>query len=445
MDISIFKAYDIRGIVPDQLNADLMEKIGRAFVAEIKPRQVVIGYDMRISSPELKAALVKGITATGTDVIDIGQCGTEMIYFASGRYGFDGGIMITASHNPSQYNGLKIVKRGAAALSGEQGIFAIRDRILKDDLSADSPNPGQTEQKDIWSDYIQHVLSFVDINKLKPLKIAIDAGNGMGGEIVKHVFRNLPFDIVPLYFEPDGRFPYHIPNPLEPENTQDLRQKILAEKCDLGIAFDGDADRMFLLDNQGNLIPGTITTALIAKNILQKHPGTTVLYNAVCGWIVPETIRENGGQAIKTPVGHSIIKQLMRQHDAIFGGEHSAHYYYRDNFYADSAFISALICLELICQEGKLLSEIIQPFQKYPAIPETNSKVHDIAGKLQEIEEKYSDGQIDKIDGLSVDYPDWHFNVRPSNTEPLLRLNMEAKTQDILEEKSREILDLIRK
>jgi phosphomannomutase len=449
IDQKIFKAYDIRGTYPDQLNEEIAYKVGRALVEYLsygscgKPKNVAVGRDMRLSSPKLREALTKGIVEAGCDVIDIGLVSTDCLYFAVGKFGYDAGVMITASHNPPEYNGFKMCRKEAVPLSGEAGIDQIRELILKNDF----PTPqklGTIEKHDVDSAYVQHLLSFVDKDKIKPFKIVIDAGNGMAGKIIPKLFSHLRCEVVPMFFELDGSFPHHLASPIEPENIAPLRERVLAEKADLGAAFDGDADRMFLVDETASPLGGDMVTALVAKNLLKKEKGTTILYNLICSKAVPQIIESSGGKAVRTRVGHALIKPLMKKYNAVFGGEHSGHFYFKNNWFADSGLIALLVSLELISEENRPLSALVKSIDPYFRSGELNSQVDDIPKKLKEIEEHYSSGKIDHLDGITVDFGDWWFNVRPSNTEPLLRLNIEANTKEKLEEKKEELLKLIR-
>jgi len=347
----IFKAYDVRGVYPQELNPEIAYKIGRALVVYLKAKQVVVGRDMRISSPALASAIIDGILDQGADVCDIGLVSTDSLYFAVGKSGYDAGVMVTASHNPPEYNGFKLCRQEARPLSMDQGIGEIRDLVLRDQFP-DPPSPGTVHSKEILNDFADHVLSLIDTKSVRPLKVVVDAGNGMAGKVVPAVFGRLPLQVVPLYFELDGRFPNHLANPLEPDNVVDLRHAVLEHKADLGIAFDGDADRMFILDEHGQFVGGDMITALVSKSLLRKHPGASIVYNLICSRAVPETIEREGGKPIRSRVGHSFIKAKMREHDAIFGGEHSGHFYFRDNWYADSGIIAALTVIELLSQEG---------------------------------------------------------------------------------------------
>jgi phosphomannomutase len=443
IDQKIFKAYDIRGTYPDQLNEEIAYKVGRALVEYLKPENVAVGRDMRLSSPKLREALTRGIIEGGCHVIDIGLVSTDCLYFAVGKFGYDAGVMITASHNPPEYNGFKMCKKEAVPLSGEAGIDQIKELILRDEF----PPPqklGTIEKQDVDSAYVQHLLSFVDKDKIKPFKIVIDAGNGMAGKIIPKLFFHLQPKVIPMFFELDGSFPHHLASPIEPENIAPLREKVLIEKADLGAAFDGDADRMFLVDENAFPLGGDMVTALVAKNLLKKEKGATILYNLICSKAVPQIIESSGGKAVRTRVGHALIKPVMKKYNAVFGGEHSGHFYFRNNWFADSGLIALLVCLELISEENKPLSALVKAIDPYFRSGEINSRVDDIPKKIEEIEQHYSSGKIDHLDGVTVDFGDWWFNVRPSNTEPLLRLNIEANTKEKLEEKKEELLKLIR-
>jgi phosphomannomutase len=438
----IFKAYDIRGVHPDEFDEDGAHRIGGAFARFVQAPSVVVGRDMRVSSPALAAAFIEGVTEAGTDVIDVGLVSTDALYFASGSLDMPG-AMFTASHNPGRYNGLKICRRKAAPIGEDSG--------LKDILALAMEGPGEVagvgsvEERDILPEYAAHCRSFIDTGSLRPLKVAIDAGNGMAGKTVPLVFDALPFDVVPLFFELDGNFPNHPANPIEPENLVELQKLVLDRGCDLGIAFDGDADRMFLVDDRANLVSGSTTTALVAERLLRKYPGETILYNCICSWTVPEVIEEAGGKPLKTRVGHSFIKEIMADTGAIFGGEHSGHYYFRDNYRADSGMIAALIVMEAVSTSDRPLSKMLEPYNRYFASGEINSEVKDAHAVIESVAEAHSGGDQDRLDGLTVEYEDWWFNVRPSNTEPLLRLNLEARTDELMKSKVDEVLKIIRR
>jgi phosphomannomutase len=440
-DAAIFKAYDVRGQYPTTINEDTAYIIGRALVQYLGVEQVAVGRDMRLSGPALARGLMRGITEQGADAIDLGLTTTDELYFAVGRFDYPAGVMITASHNPAQDNGFKLCRAGAVAISSETGGFAIRDLALSGTF-AQPPRQGRIIQRDVTDDYVRHVLSFIEVGRIKPLKIAVDAGNGMAGMIVPKVFAHLPCELIPLYFELDGSFPNHPASPIEPENTATLRKTVVEQHCDLGIAFDGDADRMFLVTEQGELVGGDMVTALVAQSLLRREPGSTILYNAICSRDVPEVVRANGGQAIRTRVGHSFIKAQMREYNAIFGGEHSGHFYFRDNWYADSGLIAALIALELICVSGESLSTLLRQIDRRFRSGEINSVVQDRQGKLDELVARYAaqGAEIDTLDGVTISFPSWWANIRPSNTEPFLRLNVEADTHDEMERERDELL-----
>ena len=440
----IFKSYDVRGIYPSELSDELAYAIGRAFVAELGAASIVVGRDMRPSGEALFAALARGATEAGADVTDIGLVSTDALYFAVGKYGFAGGVMITASHNPAGYNGLKLTRDRAQAISLETGLGVIRDRIASGNLGPVAVKAGTVSHRDILDAFAAHCLTFVDPASIKPFKIAIDAGNGMAGLTVPYVFKHLPCEVVPLYFELDGTFPNHPASPIEPENMVDLQRAVREGGCDLGAAFDGDADRMFIVDEKGGRVGGDMVTALVAINTLKRNPGATILYNLICSRSVPEEIEKHGGVALRSQVGHSLIKKTMRDEDVVFGGEHSGHFYFRDNWFADSGMIALLQCLEVFSDAGKPVSEVISPIDTRFRSGEINTRVGDIPGKLAELQAHYRDGQIDRLDGVTIQYPDWWLNVRPSNTEPLLRLNVEGDTQELMERHRDEALALIR-
>jgi phosphomannomutase len=437
---AIFKAYDIRGVYPTELDEDVARRIGTAFARFVEVPRIVTGRDMRTSSPDLVAAFIEGSTGAGAEVIDVGLVSTDGLYFASGILDVPG-AMFTASHNPSRYNGLKLCRRKAAPIASDTGLEEIR-KLAEE---ADEPAEGKAaEERDLLDDYAEHCRGFVETSILRPLKVAVDAGNGMAGRTVPIVFEPLPFEIVPLYFDLDGTFPNHPANPIEPENLVDLQRTVLEANCDIGIAFDGDADRVFLVDEKAQLISGSLTTALVAERLLKKTPGAGIIYNLICSWAVPEVIEENGGKPIRTRVGHSFIKQVMAETGAIFGGEHSGHYYFKDNFRADSGMIAALLVLEALSAADEPLSKVLEPFQRYVASGEINSEVADQQGMIRKLTDVYSEGRQDLSDGLTVEFDDWWFNCRPSNTEPLLRLNLEARTHELMEEKRDEVLAIIR-
>lgn len=439
---NIFKAYDIRGVFPEELDADAAARIGEGLVRFTGAVELLLGQDMRTSSGELADAFARGASNAGARVIHVGEVSTDALYFASGRFDLPGG-MITASHNPAQYNGFKPCAKQAAPIGSDSGLDDIRKLAEAADDAPKAP-AATVEERDILGEYADHCRSMVDPDALRPLKIAIDAGNGMAGKTVPIVFEPLPFEVVPLYFELDGTFPNHPASPIELENIADLREVVRERGCDAGIAFDGDADRMFLVDENAEPISGSTTTAMVAERILKKFPGESVIYNLICSWAVREVIEENGGTPIRTRVGHSFIKEVMAETGAIFGGEHSGHYYFRNNFRADSGMIAALIVLEALSEFDGPLSKLVEPFERYSDSGEINSVVTDQAGTLEGLAARYADGKQDRLDGLTVEYEDWWFNCRPSNTEPLLRLNLEARTEELMIEMRDEVLAAIR-
>jgi phosphomannomutase len=449
IDESIFKAYDIRGVYPDKLNEDVARDIGRAFVnyLDLPGSRVVVARDMRLSGEALEKAFIEGVTGAGADVLDLGLVSTDALYFAVGHLEEPGGAMITASHNPKEYNGFKLCRENAIALSGEHGIGQIRDLITSGKLPEPAEYSGSVEESDIAKDYAEHCLTFINTEGLRPLKIVVDAGNGMAGKMLPPIFEKLPFEYVPMYFELDGSFPNHPPNPIEPENMKELQERVVAEGADFGVAFDGDADRCFIVDEKGVTIAGDLLAALVAKNVLEKEPGATILYSAVCSKAFPELVEREGGRAIRTKAGHSIIKPQMRENDAAFGGEHSGHFYFRDNYFADSGIIAMLTVSELVARQEGPLSELLAPIDPYVRSGEINSEVEDQAATMKKVEEHYAQRdapKIDHLDGLTVDFGDWWFNLRPSNTEPLLRLNVEASDRETMERERDELLNLIR-
>ena len=441
---AIFKSYDVRGIYPTELNDQTAEAIGRAFVAEIGCTTIAVGRDMRPSGEKLFEAFARGANDNGADIVDIGLVSTDALYFAVGKFGYDGGVMITASHNPANYNGMKFTGPQAQAISLETGLAAIRDRIASGDTAIEATRHGTVTRKNVLADFAAHCLSFIDPSAIKPFKIAIDAGNGMAGETVPYVFKGLPCRVIPLYFDLDGTFPNHPASPIEPENMVDLQRAVLENGCDLGAAFDGDADRMFIVDEKGGLVGGDMVTALVGLNTLKRNPGAKILYNLICSRSVPEAISKAGGIPVRSQVGHSIIKKIMREQNIVFGGEHSGHFYFRDNWFADSGMIALLQCLEVFSDAKKPVSAVVAPLNNRFRSGEINSRVHDIPGKLKELEEHYSDAAIDHLDGSTISYPDWWMNVRPSNTEPLLRLNVEGDTRELMEKHRDEALAIIR-
>jgi phosphomannomutase len=449
LDPKVFKAYDVRGLYPSELDEDGAYRIARGYVEQFEPRTVAIGRDVRVSSPVMAAAAIEGAADAGSNVLDLGLIGTEMLYFAVGDRGLDGGICVTASHNPKDYTGMKIVRRGALPVGGDSGLLDVRARALA--LSRDqAPGVprGQVEQVDVWRAFVEKVLSFVDEDAIRPLRVVIDAANGMAGAMLPPVLERLPqLDVVRCSFEPDGTFPNHEPNPLLPENREFIVRKTREERADLGVAYDGDADRCFFVDDSGEFVPGDFVTVLLAQSILEKDPGAKVIYDVRASWAVPRAIEEAGGIPLVNRVGHAFIKHRMRKEGAAFAGEVSAHYYFRDFSQADSGVVPFLLMLELLSRRGRPLSQILQPFrERYFLTGEINTPVADVPLKLQELKERYAaaGGEVSHLDGLSVDFEDWHFNVRPSNTEPLLRLNLEALSEELMEHRRDEVLGLIR-
>jgi phosphomannomutase len=444
----IFKAYDVRGVYPTEVNDDAARAIGGAFVAYLKAKRIAVGRDMRLSSPALAQAFIDGATAQGANVVDYGMIATDMLYFAVARDGHDGGVQITASHNPKQYNGMKMVRKEAFPLSGEEGLLEIRQMIAGNALPAAAERRGQVTAKDVLEPYIEHVMSFIDPAVIKPFNVVLDAGSGMGGLVAPKLFERLPCRTTRLCFEVDGRFPNHEANPLIEENRRDSVERVVAEKADVGIAWDGDADRCFFIDGTGAFVSGDFVTALLAEAFLIKHPGATIIYDLRASYAVKDTVARYGGTALMNRVGHAFFKRRMRETGAIFGGEVTGHYYFRDNFFADNGFIPALLILELMSRKGQTLHALLQPLaERYFISGEINTKLksmNEVPARLVAIAARYADGHQYELDGLSVEYPDWHFNVRPSNTEPLLRLNLEATTREVMEKKRDEVLALIR-
>jgi phosphomannomutase len=446
LDPAVFKAYDVRGLYESQLDESGARAIGRAYVEQFAPKRIAVGRDMRLSSPSMTAAVIEGASAAGAEVLDIGLVGTEMVYFAVGELGLDGGIMVTASHNPKEYTGMKIVREGALPVGGDSGLLDVRDRAMGEDQSHGPASPGLVHEYDVWPAYVDRVLSFVDVSEIRPLKVVIDAANGMAGTMLPPVLERLPIEAVPCYFEPDGSFPNHEPNPLLEENRQFIVRKTLDEGADFGVAFDGDADRCFFVDDTGEFVAGDFATALFAEGVLEKSPGAKIIYDVRASWAVPETIERAGGIPVMSRVGHAFIKLVMRKEHAVFGGEVSGHYYFRDFSQADSGVVPFLVMLERISKGGTKLSELLRPFrEQYFITGEINTPVADVAAKLAELEERFGpEGNVAHLDGLSVEGTNWHFNVRPSNTEPLLRLNLEARSEADMEARRDEVLAVIR-
>ena len=446
LDPKVFKAYDVRGIHPDELDEQGAYAIGRAYVEQFEPRTVAVGRDMRVSAPAMAAAVMEGVADGGADVLDLGLVGTEMVYYAVGELGLEGGICVTASHNPKEYTGMKIVRRGALPVGGDSGLAEVRERALAGFGAV--TRRGTIRPEDVWAGFVDKVLSFVDAPSIRQLRVVVDAANGMAGTMLPPVLERLPqVEVVRCYFEPDGTFPNHEPNPLLPENREFVVRRTREERADLGVAFDGDADRCFFVDDGGEFVPGDFTTALLAGLMLEKHPGGKVIYDVRASWAVPRTIEEAGGVPLVNRVGHAFIKHRMRKEDAVFAGEVSAHYYFRDFSRADTGVVPFLLALELVSRRGKPLSELLAPYrERYFLTGEINTPVADVPLKLQELKERYAalGGRLSHLDGVSVEFDDWHFNVRPSNTEPLLRLNLEALSEELMVEKRDEVLAVIR-
>jgi phosphomannomutase len=446
LDPRVFKAYDVRGIYPGEIDEDGAYRVGRGYVEEFEPRTVAVGRDMRLAAPAMAAAVIEGAADGGADVLDLGLVGTEMLYYAVGELGLDGGICVTASHNPGEYTGMKIVRRGALPVGGDSGLEQVRRRA---EAGFDAvARRGEVRPTDVWDGFVAKVLSFVEPSAIAPLRIVVDAANGMAGRMLPPVLERLPqLDVVRCYFEPDGSFPNHEPNPLLPENRAFIVERTRTEGAALGVAYDGDADRCFFVDETGEFVPGDFVTALLARAMLEKEPGARIIYDVRASWAVPRTIEEAGGVPLVNRVGHAFIKQRMRKEDALFAGEVSAHYYFRAFSQADTGVVPFLVMLELLSRAGQPLSALLAPFrERYFLTGELNTPVADVALKLQELKERYAaqGGVVSHLDGISVQFDDWHFNVRPSNTEPLLRLNLEALSEPLLEEKRDEVLDLIR-
>ena len=446
LDPKVFKAYDIRGLYRTELDEEGAYAIGRAYVEQFEPKEIAVGRDMRVSSPSMARAVIEGAAAAGANVVDIGLVGTEMLYFAVGDLELDGGIQVTASHNPKEYTGMKIVRRGAMPVGGDSGLLDIRDRALAISDMSGGQALGQVREEDVFPGYVDKVLSFIDLDQVERRRVVIDAANGMAGVMLPPVLERIPIDAVHYFFEPDGTFPNHEPNPLLPENREFVIGKVLEEKAELGSAFDGDADRCFFIDDTGEFVPGDFVTALLAESMLEKYPGAKIIYDVRASWAVRETIERAGGIPLINRVGHAFIKERMRKEDAAFAGEVSGHYYFRDFYQADSGVIPFLLVLELVSKRGKSLSDLLRAFrERYFLTGEINVPVEDVAVRLQEIKERFgAEGEVSHLDGISIEAEDWHLNVRPSNTEPLLRLNLEARSKELMEQKRDEVLAVMR-
>lgn len=439
---TIFKAYDVRGLYPDEIDEALARRIGNAFAHFTGAQHVLVGRDMRSSSEPLAAAFTEGATLAGADVTHLGLCSTDLVYFASGRLDAPA-AMFTASHNPAQYNGIKMCKAGAAPVGEQTGLTQIKEMVASG-VTSRGEVAGKVDERDMLGDFAEHVQSFVDTSVLRPLKVVADTANGMGGLVVPKVFEGLPFELTVLFGELDGTFPNHPADPIQVENLKDLQRAVVDSGADVGLAFDGDADRVFVVDDLGQPISGSTTTAMVAQGVLERNPGETVVHNLICSRAVPEIVREAGGHPVRTRVGHSFIKQVMAETGAIFGGEHSAHYYFRDNWRADSGSIAALLVLEQRSRAGVPLSEMRKPFERYAQSGEINSRVEDPLAVIESVAAAYAGCAQDRLDGLTVECDDWWFNLRPSNTEPLLRLNLEAPDTPAVEAHAAEVLGLVR-
>jgi phosphomannomutase len=448
INTGIFKAYDIRGLYSGEINETVAQAIGQGFAAYLKASRVGVSRDMRVSSPAIAAAFIHGVRMQGTDVVDYGMLPTDAMYFGVANDHLEGGAQITASHNPKQYNGIKMVRAEALPLSGDAGIGDIRDLIVEDRLPPPAATPGGLTSRDVVGPYVEKVMSFIDPAIIKPFNVVLDAGSGMAGLIAPRLFDRLPCRTTRLCFQIDGTFPNHEANPLIEENRRDITEEVIRQKADIGIAWDGDADRCFFIDGSGEFISGDFITALLAEAFLLKYGPQTIIYDLRASHAVRDTVATYGGRALMNRVGHAFIKQRMRQEDGIFAGEVTGHYYFRDFYYADNGFIPALLILELMSKKNQSLRDLLQPFrERYFISGEINTKVasmDDVPKKLAALEARYKDAEIARLDGTSIDYPDWHCNVRGSNTEPLLRLNLEAATPELMEKKRDEVLSVIR-
>ena len=444
--LNSFKAYDIRGKVPSELNTDLAYKIGRAFARYVNAKKVVVGYDVRKSSLEICEALINGLTDAGSNVVNIGLCGTEMIYFSTPYLNADGGIMITASHNPPEYNGMKFVKRESVPVGYDSGLNIVEEMIIKNELGEISSSKGKVENLDVMEAFINNLSKFYDLKKIKPFKVVVNAGNGCAGSALDTIESKLPIKMIKVFNEPDSNFPNGVPNPLLIENRKPTTDAVLKNNADLGVAWDGDYDRCFFTDEKGNFIEGYYIVGLLAKSILKNFPGEKIVHDPRLVWNTLDVVEHSKGIAVQSKSGHAFIKQKMREVNSIYGGEMSAHHYFRDNAYSDSGMIPFLLIMQLMSEEDKSLSDLVEEMiANYPCSGEINSTIADPAGKIKEIEKLYTGGKVDKTDGFSIEYDDWRFNLRMSNTEPIIRLNVESKGDVLLmEEKTKELLDIIR-
>ena len=444
--LNSFKAYDIRGKVPTELNVEMAYKIGRAFANYVNAKKIVVGYDIRKSSLELSEALINGITDSGSDVINIGLCGTEMIYFSTSYFNTDGGIMITASHNPPEYNGMKFVKKDSVPVGYDSGLNKVEEMVVKNNLGEISSKKGSIEKIDVMNDFINHLDKFYDPDKIKPFNVVVNAGNGCAGLALNAIEDRLPIKMIKIFNEPNSDFPNGVPNPLLIENRKPTIDAVLKNNADLGVAWDGDYDRCFFVDEKGDFIEGYYIVGLLAKSILKKHPGEKIVHDPRLTWNTLDIVNHSNGIAVQSKSGHAFIKQKMREVNSIYGGEMSAHHYFRENAYSDSGMIPFLLIMQLMSEENKSISDLVEEMiANYPCSGEINSTIADPAAKIAEIEKLYTGGKVDKTDGLSVEYDEWRFNLRMSNTEPIIRLNVESKGDVLLmEEKTKELLDLIR-
>jgi phosphomannomutase len=443
VDPSIFKAYDIRGVYPEQLDEQTGRAVGRAFATYLTPRQVVVGRDMRLSSPGVCAALIEGLTQQRVDVVDLGMVSTDQYYYACATLGLPG-IMVTASHNPPQYCGFKMVRDMPYLLSGDEGIQDLR-RIIETEQYADGQGSGQVQARDTSAGFVDKVLELVDAERLAGLRVVADTGNGMVGPILQRVYERLPVELVGMYLDPDGSLPNHGLDPMQPENRAELERRVVDEGADAGFAFDGDGDRFFAIDDRGRFVPGDFLTALMAQYLIEREPGATIIHDVRCSWAVRDLVAQAGGTALQERVGHSFLKPRLFREKGIYAGELSGHYYFRDFYGADSGIVPSLILMQMMAERGKTMSQLVSPLEsRYFLSGEINSRVDDPAGKIEEIAERYRDGRIERIDGISVSFDDWHFNVRASNTEPLLRLNLEGLTRQRMERQRDEVLAILR-
>jgi phosphomannomutase/phosphomannomutase/phosphoglucomutase len=444
--LTCFKAYDVRGRVPDELDRDLAFRIGRAYARFVRPRRVVVGHDIRLSSPEIAEAVIDGLTASGVDVVEIGQCGTEQVYFATFHLGLDGGIMVTASHNPKDHNGLKLVREGARPISSDTGLVEMQRLILADDLGP-ARGGGKREAADVTQAYVRHVLGYVDRDALEPLEVVVNAGNGGAGRVIDLLEPHLPFRLAKLHHEPDGHFPNGVPNPLLPENRRTTADAVLEHRASAGVAWDGDFDRCFLFDERGSFVEGYYIVGLLAKSSLERHPGGRVVHDPRLTWNTIEIVREAGGEPVQSKSGHAFVKEVMRRVDAVYGGEMSAHHFFRDFAYCDSGMIPWLLVLEMVSKTGQPLSELVgERVRRYPASGEINRRLADPRAALERVRAHYGPRAlaVDETDGVGIEFERWRFNLRLSNTEPLIRLNVEARgDSELMREKTDEVLALL--